>query len=290
MRSAGVTTLHAQLHAIPVELDFMRPAGGVRRPIHQLAQLRRNKCRHRAKRRRARRFGIPLQDTERFVVAVALPHGVRSDSICGKHEGGRRFACAAFDLTHRPAGGDRAIEIEQRLRGAGTRRPIAVLDQQPVAALAAEAIGLQPHQDPTPFKTLAGQGKFEVAALQGIFGSLAPLGSPVTPVPQLHRAAAILPLGYGPLEVAIVERMILDLDRQPLVGGIDGRPPGHRPGLEHSAEFEAQIIVQMAGRMFLDHETQAIRGCDDQSPAGLSGLAEVALFEVALEVGGGFGA
>jgi hypothetical protein len=46
-----------------------------------------------------------------------------------------------------------------------------------------------------------------------------PLSRPSAP--QHHRAAAVLALGYGSLEVAVVERMRLDLDRQPLVGGID---------------------------------------------------------------------
>ena len=50
------------------------------------------------------------------------------------------------------------------------------------------------------------------------------LRHPVAAVPQLHRAAAILAFRNGPFEVAVIERMVLDLDRQPLVVRIERRP------------------------------------------------------------------
>ena len=52
--------------------------------------------------------------------------------------------------------------------------------------------------------------------------SSVPSGSPEAAIPQHHRAAAILALWNGPFEIAVVERVILDLDRQALVGGIEG--------------------------------------------------------------------
>jgi hypothetical protein len=50
--------------------------------------------------------------------------------------------------------------------------------------------------------------------------SKALLGRPVAAIPQHHRAAAVLALGDGALEVAIVERMILDLHGQAAIGRI----------------------------------------------------------------------
>ena len=54
-----------------------------------------------------------------------------------------------------------------------------------------------------------------------LFGGLRSLGLPIAAVPQHDRSAAILTLGDRPLEVAIIERMVLDLDRQPLVRRIE---------------------------------------------------------------------
>ena len=74
------------------------------------------------------------------------------------------------------------------------------------------------------------------------------LGDPVATVPQLHRAAAILSLGNGALEITILERMVLDLDRKAFVVRIERGTSRHRPGLEDAVEFEAEIVVQAPSR------------------------------------------
>ena len=81
-------------------------------------------------------------------------------------------------------------------------------------------------------------------------------GRPEAAVPQHDRAAAVLALGDRAFEVAVVERVVLDLDRQPLVGGVERRALGHRPGLEHAVVLEAEIVVQAGGGMLLDDEAR----------------------------------
>jgi hypothetical protein len=67
-----------------------------------------------------------------------------------------------------------------------------------------------------------------------------------------------LSLRYGALEVTVVERMVLDFDRETLIGGIQGWAAGHGPGFEDPVELKSQIIVESSRRMLLDHETQAL--------------------------------
>ena len=50
-------------------------------------------------------------------------------------------------------------------------------------------------------------------------------------VPQHHRAAAVLALGDRALELAVVERMVLDVHGEALVGRIGRGPLGDRPAL-----------------------------------------------------------
>jgi hypothetical protein len=54
---------------------------------------------------------------------------------------------------------------------------------------------------------------------------------------------AALTLWNCPLEVAVIQRMILDINRQPLVMRIEGRALGHGPRLEDTVQLKPQIIM-----------------------------------------------
>src|SRR4051794_13327150 len=111
------------------------------------------------------------------------------------------------------------------------------LDQQPVGALAPLAIMAQPHKHPTALQLLAGQCKFELALAQRL-GRI-PVRSPEATVPQHNRAAAVLAFGDRAFEIAVVEGMVLGLDRKALVLGVERKALGHSPRLEDAIEFEA---------------------------------------------------
>lgn len=51
----------------------------------------------------------------------------------------------------------------------------------------------------------------------------------------------------------MVERVIFDLDGQPLVVRIKRRPFGHRPRFEHPVELEPQVVVEAGGVVFEKH-------------------------------------
>src|SRR5262249_39864815 len=76
-------------------------------------------------------------------------------------------------------------------------------------------------------------------------------------VPHDHGAAAVLALRDVALEGEIFERVILCAHGQPLLADHKGRPTGDRPALERAVELEAQVVMQAARRMTLDHEGMA---------------------------------
>src|SRR5262249_42563711 len=85
-------------------------------------------------------------------------------------------------------------------------------------------------------------------------------------------------------EVAIIERMVLDLDREPLVMRVERGPPRHRPGLEHAVEFEPQIIMQSGRGVFLDDEAAVLRERNRGVARGLRRLVEIPLLAVGGEI------
>src|SRR5450631_4418294 len=102
------------------------------------------------------------------------------------------------------------------------------------------------------------QSELQIARGQCLLRCSAAFGMPITAVPQLHRATAVLSWGNGSLEVAVIERMIFDFHGQPLIGGIVGRTACDSPGLEHSVEFQSEVEVKPACCVLLHHETQLV--------------------------------
>jgi hypothetical protein len=96
-----------------------------------------------------------------------------------------------------------------------------------------------------------------------------------------------LPLGNGAFEIAVIERMILHFDREPLVMGIERRALRHRPGLEDTVELEPQIVMQPARIMLLDHEPPLLRGRNRCVATGFGGLLEIPLLSIGGQVSQG---
>ena len=191
---------------------------------------------------------------------------------------GARPVPSAISLQGAAGGDRRRIFFQDAVLVALARRLVAMLDQQPVGLLAAAAL-CRSHFMRTstqlPCRRSPSRTNFRSPRFSPSCGS--PIGHPVAAVPELHRAAAILALGNGALEVAVVERMILGLHRQPLDLGIERRPLGHRPRQEDAVELEPEIVVQARGIVPLDDEAQFLGGGHGRLARRLVGLAEVAL-------------
>jgi hypothetical protein len=97
---------------------------------------------------------------------------------------------------------------------------VLVLDQQPVVALAALAVVAHAHQNPAALQLAAGERELEIALAQRRIDVAVALRRPEPAVPEHDGAAAVLALGDRAFEVAIVERVVLDLDGQALVGRV----------------------------------------------------------------------
>jgi hypothetical protein len=135
-----------------------------------------------------------------------------------------------------------------------------MLDEEPVGALAAAAVVAQTHQHPAAVQSLALERELQVAAAQRLLGRLGPLRNPVAAIPKLHGAAPILAGRNRSFEITVIERMILHLDRETLVGGIVGGAASHRPRLEHAIELEPQVVMQAPRGVLLNDEAQPVRG------------------------------
>src|SRR5262249_38909851 len=97
---------------------------------------------------------------------------------------------------------------------------VAMLDEQPVSALAAVAITTHTHEHPASMHALAFHHEFQFALAQLLLGRGLAFRRPQTPIPKLHGAPAVLAVRNRAFEIAIVERVILHLDREPLVARI----------------------------------------------------------------------
>ena len=147
----------------------------------------------------------------------------------------------------------------------GVGREVALLEQQPVALAVIAGLRLQPRQHPAAIQLVAGQPELEGAGAQALLDIVH--RRPDAGVPDDHRPAAIFAFGDDALEVDIFERMVLGLDRQPLVGRIERRPLRHRPALQHAADLQPQIVV-VGRRMMLVHDEAVAAVAGHAPPAG----------------------
>lgn len=271
---------HTQLDPIAVELDLMNPTCAGGRTLQSLAELRRNEIRQID---RGGRFRFPAGSGVLFSLfgsqsAVAIPDRISLNIAALDHERLGLSALAGGNLLHGTAGGNRGvILLQDRFTIVFDRERIVVFDQQPICPLAAVAIIAHAHQHEAAVQALALQGELEVAFCQRLLRALISFRFPIAPIPEHDRAAAVLTFRNGAFEVAIVQRVILDLDCQPLVVRVEGWAFGDSPGFKDAIELEPQVVVQPGGIMFLDDEATAIATGELRIAARLRRLLKVAL-------------
>ena len=142
---------------------------------------------------------------------------------------------------------------------------------------------------PASSRPAAGPVQAELELAGGIVRPRVADRLPGAPVPEHDRAAAILALGDGALERAVVERMVLDMDGEPALGRVQARALRHRPALQHAVQLEAEVVVQASRCMLLHHEAETLGGPPSRSrrtgllATGLGRAREVPLGAVARE-------
>ena len=154
---------------------------------------------------------------------------------------------------------------------------VAMLDEQPVVPLTPVLVVSHPHQHPAAAQAFAVELEFQISVSEHVLRGTVPHRLPSSPVPELHGARAVLTGSDGALEVAIFQRVILDLNGEPLIGWIQRWSLGYRPGLEYAVEFQPQVVMQPGGRVLLHYKSQPRRWGNPYIAAGLRGFLEVAL-------------
>jgi hypothetical protein len=166
----------------------------------------------------------PARPAARRVRTRALLRAPARAGSDGQLSGGaqhERLWCrsaARGDLREGPAGGDRVIRRKQFAGMGLTSGRVAMLDEQPVDALARAA---HAHQHPLPAQPPALQGELQLSRLQCALCVATRMWHPVATVPELHCATTVLAGRDGAFEITVVERVVLDLHREALVGRIE---------------------------------------------------------------------
>src|SRR5690606_41916209 len=118
---------------------------------------------------------------------------------------------------------------------------VVALTQQPVVALFSWPLR-HPYEMPPAGQLLALEREFEMALPEPL--PRVSFRHPRPAIPDNDRAATIFAFRDRSLEVAIVERMVLDMDGQPLFRRHKARAASDRPALEHAVHLQPEIIVQ----------------------------------------------
>ena len=84
-----------------------------------------------------------------------------------------------------------------------------------------------------------------------------------TAIPDDDVACAVLFFRDDAFEGGVIERMVLDLDRQSFLAKLQRWTFRNRPGLEYPVQFESKIVVQPARCVLLHDEQQRPAALDD---------------------------
>ena len=164
---------------------------------------------------------------------------------------------------------------------------VALLDEEPLLAVPGFALArpLHPNQRPAAAQLVAAQLEQELAPLEALVEGFQLHVR--APVPDDDVSGPVVAVGYAPLEVRVVEGMVLDEGGETLVGGIGGGTLRHGPGTEHPVDLEPHVPVEVARLVLLHHEgARAGVGGRDAGRKRLRRRAGLALGAVGGEVVG----
>src|SRR6478736_8528666 len=129
----------------------------------------------------------------------------------------------------------------------GRRRAVSVslAQDQPVLRI---AVQLRRHERPHAFQPLAVQADGQppvLLLLDELVGA---------PVPDLHGAGPVLAGRDLALETGVAERVILDVDGQRALAGLERDALRDRPARKRPVPLQAEVVVEPAGVVALNYE------------------------------------
>ena len=193
-----------------------------------------------------------------------------------------------LDLVVGPAGLDAlrmVLGVPARLGGV-----VVLVDEQPLLALVAlewsigRLAGAAARADDreSTLELLAVDAELELAVIDGLLRVQGGrLRFPRAPVPDDDVAGTVLLGRDDPLEVEILDRVVLDVDRHASGLGVEARALGDGPADEDAIDLEAEVVVEPRGPMPLHDESTGRAG--DRGGRGLRGLGEVSLAAIFVE-------
>ena len=101
-------------------------------------------------------------------------------------------------------------------------------------------------------------------------------------IPDLDRARPVLALGDLALEARVVERVVLYMDGEVALAGLEWHALRHRPGKKNAVALEPEVVVEPTRVVTLNDEDRALRALLP-APERLRGLLLVALALVVSE-------
>ena len=149
---------------------------------------------------------------------------------------------------------------------------VVALDQQPVLLL---AVQMRRHERPRALEPLPVEVHLELPVALLLEQLVRPA------VPDLDRAGAVLAGRDLAVELRVLERVILDVDGQRPGAGLERHALRHRPGEQHAGALEAEVVVEPAGVVPLDHEDRLLAALPPAERLG--GLPGIALAAVLVE-------
>ena len=192
----------------------------------------------------------------------------------------RRCRHLAENRRRRPAATSSLVRPVLTLRGSSSASHpglgvlVAPMDQQPLrpAAVRTRPVAPEagrPDENERAVQLLPVQLELELPVVDGTgrVGGVR-VGTIGSPVPDDDVARAVLTPRDDALEVEVVERMVLDVDREPPLARVEGRPARDRPGRQHALHFEPKIVMEGGGAMTLDDEPPRPRVCADRAVRG----------------------
>src|SRR3990172_6632944 len=139
---------------------------------------------------------------------------------------------------------------------------VVALDEEPV--LSAPAGQAREHEPAPELPAVEREHERAPAQIRLRAGALG--GLPRAAVPHHDGPGAVAALGDDPLEVAILEGVVVHPHGEPLVGRVHRGPLRHRPRLEDPAQLEAEVPVQPRSLVLVDDEATSAPAYPGHAP------------------------
>jgi hypothetical protein len=194
-------------------------------------------------------------------------HGAELAQLGGDLLAARIAARDLFD------GSSRQHRVVRIVVGALRRRVrVAFFDEQPLVLAA-----LRLDERPPAAQLVAAQLEQQLALVEP--GRDVVQREPLPAIPDDDGARAVVVGRNHALEVDVVDGVVLDVDREPLVRRVRRRPLRNGPRLQHAIELEAEVVMSAPRRVLLhDEPLPARQGCAE----GLGGSIGLSLCAITL--------